>query len=43
MKKVNFLSRNGEDVTISAVLNFPEAFDERRSIRLWWSRILAAA
>ena len=30
MKKVNFLSRNGEDVTISAVLNFPGAFDEKK-------------
>jgi len=30
MKKVTFLSRNGEDITISAVLNFPEGFDERK-------------
>jgi uncharacterized protein len=30
MKKVSFLSRNGEDITISAVLNFPEGFDETK-------------
>ena len=30
MKKVNFLSRNGENITISAVLNFPEGFDESK-------------
>src|SRR5262249_61839419 len=30
MKKVNFFSRNEEDVTISAVLNSPEAFDEKK-------------
>ncbi len=28
MKKVNFLSRNGEDITISANINFPAGFDE---------------
>jgi uncharacterized protein len=28
MKKVNFKSRNGQDVTISAVIYFPEGFDE---------------
>jgi fermentation-respiration switch protein FrsA (DUF1100 family) len=28
MKKVRFKSRNGEDTTISAVINFPEGFDE---------------
>lgn len=30
MKKVNFLSRNGQNITISAVLNFPEGFDEKK-------------
>lgn len=30
MKKVNFLNRNGQNVTISAVLNFPQGFDEKR-------------
>jgi uncharacterized protein len=28
MKKVSFRSRNGEDITISAVINFPAGFDE---------------
>jgi fermentation-respiration switch protein FrsA (DUF1100 family) len=28
MKKVNFQSRNGQNITISAVINFPEGFDE---------------
>ena len=28
MKKVNFLSRNGQNITISAVVNFPPEFDE---------------
>ena len=28
MKKVNFLSKNGQDITISAVINFPQGFDE---------------
>jgi hypothetical protein len=28
MKKVSFKSRNGQDITISAVINFPEGFDE---------------
>jgi uncharacterized protein len=30
MKKVNFKSRNGQDITISAVVNFPAGFDERK-------------
>lgn len=30
MKKVNFLSRNGQNITISAILNFPEGFDEKK-------------
>jgi uncharacterized protein len=30
MKKVNFKSRNGQDVTIAAVLNFPAGFDENK-------------
>jgi hypothetical protein len=30
MKKVSFLSRNGQNITISAVLNFPEGFDESK-------------
>lgn len=30
MKKVNFLNRNGQNVTISAVLNFPQGFDEKK-------------
>ena len=30
MKKVSFLSRNGENITISAVLNFPEGFDQSK-------------
>lgn len=30
MKKVNFLNRNGQNVAVSAVLNFPEGFDERK-------------
>jgi len=30
MKKVSFKSRNGQDVTISAVVYFPEGFDEGR-------------
>jgi len=28
MKKVNFKNRNGQGVTIAAVINFPEGFDE---------------
>jgi uncharacterized protein len=28
MKKVSFKSRNGQDITIAAVINFPEGFDE---------------
>jgi uncharacterized protein len=28
MKKVNFLSRNGQNITISAVINFPTGFDQ---------------
>src|SRR5215831_3161491 len=28
MKKVTFLSKNGQDITISAVINFPQGFDE---------------
>jgi uncharacterized protein len=27
MKKVTFRSRNGQNITISAVLNFPEGFN----------------
>jgi fermentation-respiration switch protein FrsA (DUF1100 family) len=30
MKKVSFLSRNGQNITISAVLNLPEGFDESK-------------
>lgn len=30
MKKVSFLSRNGQNITISAVLNFPEGFSEHK-------------
>lgn len=30
MQKVNFFSRNGENITISAVLNFPEGFDDTK-------------
>lgn len=30
MKKVNFLSKNGQNITIAAVLNFPEGFDESK-------------
>jgi dipeptidyl aminopeptidase/acylaminoacyl peptidase len=30
MKKVSFKSRNDQDFTISAVINFPEGFDERK-------------
>lgn len=30
MKKVNFLSRNGENIIVSAVLNFPKSFDESK-------------
>ncbi len=30
MKKVTFLSRNGQNITISAVVNFPDGFDEKR-------------
>jgi hypothetical protein len=30
MKKVSFLSRNGQNITISAVLNFPEGFDQSK-------------
>jgi fermentation-respiration switch protein FrsA (DUF1100 family) len=28
MKKVNFQSKNGQNLTISAVINFPQAFEE---------------
>ena len=28
MKKVNFQSRNGQNITIAALINFPEGFDE---------------
>lgn len=28
MKKVNFLSKNGQAITISAIINFPKGFDE---------------
>jgi uncharacterized protein len=28
MKKVNFRSRNGQNITISAVINFPQGFEE---------------
>jgi fermentation-respiration switch protein FrsA (DUF1100 family) len=31
MNKVNFLSRNGENITISAVLNVPGEFDESKN------------
>jgi hypothetical protein len=30
MKTVNFKSRNGQDITIAAVINFPERFDESK-------------
>ena len=30
MKKVSFVSRNGQNITISAVLNFPKDFDENK-------------
>jgi fermentation-respiration switch protein FrsA (DUF1100 family) len=30
MKKVNFLSKNGQNITIAAVLNFPEGFDKNK-------------
>jgi fermentation-respiration switch protein FrsA (DUF1100 family) len=30
MKKVSFKSRNGQDITISAVVNFPKGFDESK-------------
>jgi dipeptidyl aminopeptidase/acylaminoacyl peptidase len=30
MKKVSFKSRNGQDIAISALVNVPEGFDERR-------------
>ena len=30
MKKVTFLNRNGQNITMSAVLNFPAGFDERK-------------
>ncbi len=30
LKKVNFQSRNGQNITISAILNFPEGFKESR-------------
>jgi uncharacterized protein len=30
MKKVNFQRRNGQNITISAVINFPKGFDEGR-------------
>jgi hypothetical protein len=30
MKKVSFLSRNGQNITVCAVLNFPEGFDENK-------------
>lgn len=30
MKKVNFLNKNGQNITIAAVLNFPEGFDEKK-------------
>jgi fermentation-respiration switch protein FrsA (DUF1100 family) len=30
MKKVNFLNKNGQNITMSAVLNFPEGFDESK-------------
>lgn len=31
MTKVNFPSRNGQNITISAVMNFPEGFDESKT------------
>ena len=30
MKKVRYLNRNGQNITIAAVLNFPEGFDEKK-------------
>jgi fermentation-respiration switch protein FrsA (DUF1100 family) len=30
MKKASFLIRNGQNITISAILNFPEGFDESK-------------
>jgi hypothetical protein len=30
MKKVNFLSKNGQDISISAVISFPQGFDESK-------------
>jgi fermentation-respiration switch protein FrsA (DUF1100 family) len=30
MKKVNFQSKNGQNITISAVINFPQAFEESK-------------
>lgn len=30
MKKVNFKNRNGQDITIAAVINFPAGFDENK-------------
>jgi uncharacterized protein len=30
MTKVNFQSKNGENITISAVINFPQAFEESK-------------
>jgi uncharacterized protein len=28
MKKISFKSKNGQNITISAVINFPQAFEE---------------
>lgn len=30
MKKVNFQNKNGENITMSAVINFPEGFDDQK-------------
>jgi fermentation-respiration switch protein FrsA (DUF1100 family) len=31
MKKVDFHSKNGQNITISAVINFPQAFEEAKT------------
>jgi len=38
MKTVNFKSRNGQDITIAAVINFPETFDEGKKHPATWPR-----
>ncbi|MGA8658176.1 MAG: alpha/beta hydrolase [Chthoniobacterales bacterium] len=30
MKKVNFLSKNGQNITIAAVIDFPKGFDQSK-------------